>query len=177
MRRRVSALMALVLLMVVIFSANPIMAYAGEGTITVTYDSGKLADVLVGGRRVENNSVQGYVDGDIQNEIKLSAYPGNRIDTITINGTDVTSSFSISDDTATGNVDAANNYNISVTIAETNKKTIVWTYTDDPNLGPEALVENGKVEVVSVNGSAPVRSFVGPICVHSPAALFSPGSE
>lgn len=172
--RKITGLaLALVLSFMAVFVGRTMEVRAEEGTgeITVNYDSGKLADIIVNGNHVapETNKVTGKTGSGETNTIVLMTYPGSVFLTetssdIQIKGSDgndisgYTVSFSngtAGDQIATcDGVKADTSYTIDVQTKSSGFYTIVWAY-DKSTYGEEAFVEHGTIDVKSVNGNQP----------------------
>lgn len=106
-------------------------------------------------------------DENNANEIFLQTHPSQVFKTITINGTDVTNRFTMTEGKTKAicsNYETAPEYRIAVTTESDGRYCIQWAYDDA--FGQDALVEHGKVEVIEVDGNN-VNAAQGPVYIET----------
>lgn len=162
-KRVLSMILAFLLTITTVFMGNVMEAKAetGEITITVTGDTGMLAEIKINdsvlrnqGEGLTTGKVNGNTGNDETNTITLSAEFGFDFKSIVINSVDYSSAITTSsqkDMIEITNVPASTTYTINVSIGSGTIRTIVWAY-DENTFGKDAYVEHGTVRVLSING-------------------------
>lgn len=105
-----------------------------------------IAEVRVDGRRVENRKVQ-VESADTTHRIEIMCEFGYNFSSIKING--VSMNVTAGTDRAEYEVNDADIYNIEVEVVDSGIRTLAWDYSSDNPLGEDALVQHGKVEILS----------------------------
>lgn len=165
-RKSCSWILMTLLLMTLVFAEGSFQVQAAE-TISVIYDMSQIADVRVNSMAVSNGSRSVTADENNANEIFLQTHPSQVFKTITINGTDVTNRFAMTEGKTKAicsNYETAPEYRIAVTTESDGRYCIQWAYDDA--FGQDALVEHGRVEVIEVDGNA-VNATQGPVYIET----------
>ena len=163
LKKRLCLMMVMILAIVTVFMGKPMTAKAAE-QVTVYFDSNKVADVLINGTPVmwSGNSVDGNATSGT-NTITLRTDPSQNFNTISINEENML--FSPTPLSGGGQevvlngvpANSTSTYNIDVTTTSSGYYCIQWQY--DMAFGPDAFVEHGKVEIVSIDGSTNVSAY------------------
>ncbi len=161
LKKRLCFVMVMILMIVTVFMGRSMTVKADEGdiTITVTGNTNGVAEIGIGNSKIQDPFDQGITGGtlkgekDSQGRNVISILPtfGYAFTKIIVNGSDYSGDIGNEDPATRIEVSGANAYTIDVEARASSQKTIVWAYDDA--FGPDAKVENGKVKVVSVNGS------------------------
>lgn len=154
------------MMVALVFTGGTFQVQAAE-TINVIYDMSQIADVRVNNMPVLGGSGSVTADENNANEIFLQTHPSQVFKTITINETDVTNLFTMTEGNTKAvcsNYETASEYRIAVTTESDGRYCIQWAYDDA--FGQDALVENGKVEVIEVDGNT-VNATQGPVYVEA----------
>ena len=165
-RKGCSWIIMTLLLMTLVFAEGSYQVQAAT-TISVSYDMSQIADVRVNNTHVFNGSGSVTADENSANEIFLQTHPSRVFKTITINGTDVTNLFTMTEGktkAVCNNYEPASVYRIEVTTESDGRYSIQWAYDDA--FGQDALVEHGRVEVISIGGNT-VNETQGPVYVEA----------
>lgn len=165
-RKSCSWIIMTLMMVALVFTGGTFQVQAAE-MINVIYDMSQIADVRVNNTHVFNGSGSVTADENSNNEIFLQTHPSQVFKTITINGTDVTNRFTMTEGNTKAvcsNYGTASEYRISVTTESDGRYCIQWAYDDA--FGQDALVEHGRVEVIEVDGNA-VNVTQGPVYVEA----------
>lgn len=165
-RKSCSWIIMTLMMVALVFTGGTFRVQAAE-TISVIYDMSQIADVRVNNTPVLNGSGSVTADANKANNIFLQTHPSQIFKTITINGTDVTNRFTMSDGktkAVCNNYEPASVYRIEVTTESDGRYSIQWAYDDA--FGQDALVEHGRVEVISIDGNT-VNETQGPVYIET----------
>ena len=116
-RKSCSWIIMTLMMVALVFTGGTFQVQAAE-MINVIYDMSQIADVRVNKTHVFNGSGSVTADENSNNEIFLQTHPSQVFKTITINGTDVTNRFTMTEGNTKAvcsNYGTASEYRISVT--------------------------------------------------------------
>lgn len=165
-RKSCSWIIMTLMIVILVFAEGSYQVQAAD-TIQVIYDVSQVADIRVNDTPVSSGNGFVTADANNTNKIFLQTHPSQVFKTITINGTDVTNRFTMTDGNTKAvcnNYGTASEYRIAVTTESDGRYCIQWAYDDA--FGQDALVENGKVEVIEVDGNT-VNATQGPVYVEA----------
>lgn len=166
-KRVLSMILAFLLTITTVFMGNVMEAKAEAGEIMITYE-GEIADIELAGNHVQfsGGKVNGNIsDGD--NTLVIKTDPSRKITKVMINNTEIgldsTNHKQLAEggEQVTAIVTAAATYHLVVTTEASGYYSVVWAYDRNSFLGPDAFVENGKVEMISVDGQSVLSAFPG----------------